>query len=46
MDEIYDNLANNENVILDTSNLSDSYKDELLKKIHDKGLESYVIVWP
>lgn len=46
MDEIYDSLSKNENVILDTLNLSDEHKAELLKEISDKGLTDYVIIWP
>lgn len=46
MDEIYDSLSNNENVILDTTNLSDTHKTELLKEISDKGLSDQINVWP
>ena len=46
MDEIYDSLSKNENVILDTTNLSDTHKTELLKEISDKGLSDQIIVWP
>lgn len=38
--------SNNENVILDTTNLSDTHKTELLKEISDKGLSDQINVWP
>lgn len=46
MDEIYDSLTKNENILLDTTNLSEAHKAELLKEISEKGLTDQVIVWP
>lgn len=46
MNKIYDSLAENENVMLDTSNFNPSDTAELMKEIIEKGLEDKVIVWP
>lgn len=46
MDEIYDSLGKNENVILDTSQLSPAHKNELLQEILNQGLMDNIIVWP
>lgn len=46
MNKIYDSLAENENVMLDTSNLNVNDLAELMKEIIEKGLEDKVIVWP
>jgi len=46
MDEIYESLSKNENVILDTTNLKEEHKIELLKEINDRGLMDRVVVWP
>ena len=46
MNKIYDSLAENVNVMLDTSNLNPNDLAELMKEIIEKGLEDKVIVWP
>nr|WP_024837653.1 hypothetical protein [Clostridium sp. 12(A)] len=46
MDSILDSISKNENVMLDTSNLSLAHKTELLNEITKQGLLDKVILWP
>nr|WP_294495338.1 hypothetical protein [uncultured Anaerosporobacter sp.] len=46
MDSILDSLGKNENVMLDTSNLSLAHKTELLNELSKQGLMDKVILWP
>jgi len=46
MDSILDSLGKNENVLLDTSNLSSVHKAELLQELTKQGLIDKIILWP
>lgn len=43
---IKDSLAENENVILDTTNMSEAHKAEPLSEISKEGLMDNIILWP
>jgi len=46
MKSIKDSLAENENVILDTTNMSEAHRAELLSEISKEGLKDNIILWP
>ena len=46
MKSILKSLSENENIILDTTNLNVVNKVELLRELINKGLMDKIIVWP
>ena len=46
MDTIIDSLSKNENVIVDTSNMSVNHISELTNEINIRGLADNILFWP
>lgn len=46
IDSILESLGKNENVILDTSNLSSAHRTELVQELLEQGLMNKIILWP